>query len=130
MAVKQLVGIGAAAEEAENLFDVSFGNMANSVRQWSKQLGEQLKVSDTGLRQTAGSFKLFLDGFDLAPDKAAEMSKSLTKMAYDMSEPEESAVRGQHDQDPGRPCWRSRAIERVGVTVNNVTLGLRRKAGA
>lgn len=124
LAVKQLVSIGSAAEEAENLFDVSFGNMASSVREWSKQLGEQLKVSDTGLRQTAGSFKLFLDGFDLAPDKAAEMSKALTKMAYDMSSLRNLRFEDSLTKIQAALAGEVEPLRRIGVTVNDTTLRL------
>ncbi|MEN6334783.1 MAG: hypothetical protein ABFE01_11015, partial [Phycisphaerales bacterium] len=124
LAVKKIVGIGAAAEEAENLFDVSFGKMADSVRSWSKQLGDSLKVSDTGLRQTAGSFKLFLDGFDFAPEKAAAMSKALTTMAYDMSSLRNLRFEDSLTKLTAALAGEVEPMRRIGVTVNDNTVKL------
>lgn len=122
--VAGMIKIGSSAEEAENLFDVSFGKMSATVREWSKNLGDRLKVSDTGLRQTAGSFKLFLDGFDLGEDKATAMSQALTKMAYDMSSLRNLRFEDSLTKIQAALAGEVEPLRRLGVTVNDTTLRL------
>lgn len=83
--ITQIVRVGAAAEEAENLFEVSFGKMSDSVRAWSKEFAEFYKVSEYGARKTAGSFQLFLANMDMGADLARKMSLQLTDLAYNIS---------------------------------------------
>ena len=59
-----IVGIGAAtidaamsAVESENLFEVSFGGMADSARKWSEDLSDKLGSNQFELRRTSATLK-------------------------------------------------------------------------
>ena len=88
-----LLAIGGAAAkmamdavESENLFEVSFGNLAGSVRGWSQQLRDQLGLNEYELRKNAGTFFVMFDSMGIGKQAAVGMSEGLTKLAYDESQ--------------------------------------------
>lgn len=87
-----ILGIGAAATkmamdavESENLFEVSFGNMAESARTWSKDVSKSLKLNEYEVRKNAATYYVMLESMGLSSEKALGMSKSFTQLAYDMA---------------------------------------------
>lgn len=87
-----LVGIGTAAikaamdaQESENLFEVSMGNMAGAARAWSEDLRKQLGLNAYEVRKNVGTFYNMFDAMGLGSKSAYELSTGLTKLAYDMA---------------------------------------------
>jgi hypothetical protein len=74
-----------AAQEAENLVDVSFKGMADSVRAWSEEVGDSMRVSASEIRNQAATLNLMINSMGLAERASIEMSKNLTKLAYDLA---------------------------------------------
>ncbi len=87
-----LVGIGTAAikaameaQESENLFEVSMGEMAGAARAWSEDLRKQLGLNAYEVRKNVGTFYNMFDAMGLGSKSAYELSTGLTKLAYDMA---------------------------------------------
>jgi len=92
MIAKQIYDIGKAsvtmamnAIESENLFAVSMGKMSNSAAQWSKELGRTLGLNQYELRKNVATFNVMFTAMGINTDKAYELSKGLTQLAYDMA---------------------------------------------
>lgn len=98
-AAKKLGMIGAAAqvafglmarhamhiEEAENLFEVSFGNMADDVRAWSESVSDSLAMTAAQIREGAGVFAVMTQSMGLSEQAATSLSKNMTMLAADMA---------------------------------------------
>lgn len=124
-----LAGIGIASvkmamdvEEAENLFEVSMGSMADSTRRWSEEVADSLKVTAFGIRRMVSTFNVMLDSMGLAPEKAAAMSQSLTKLTYDMASfynlrPEEAFQKLQ-----AGISGEAEPLKRLGILINETTV--------
>jgi hypothetical protein len=87
-----ILAVGAAsikmamdAVESENLFAVSFGNMADAARDWSVTTSEALGLNQYELRRTSATLFTMFDSMGIAKEGAFEMSTSMTTLAYDMA---------------------------------------------
>jgi hypothetical protein len=87
-----IVGLGAAitkmameAVEDENLFEESMEGMTESARKWSEELRNQLGLNAYEVRKNVGVFNVMLGSMGLGTEKAYDMAKGLTLLAYDMS---------------------------------------------
>ncbi len=87
-----LLAIGGAAlkmamdaEESDNLFTVSMGNMAEAARRWSEEYGSALGLNRYRIRQMLGTFNVMLTSMGMGEQQALDMSKALAKLTYDMS---------------------------------------------
>lgn len=73
------------AQESENLFEVSMGNMARATRKWSDQMSKALGLNAFEVRKFVSTFNVMLESMGIAPAKTADMSKKLVELAYDMA---------------------------------------------
>ncbi|MAH48097.1 hypothetical protein CMI37_19900 [Candidatus Pacearchaeota archaeon] len=87
-----LAGVGVAslkmamdAVESENLFEVAMGGMADSAREWSEDLRDQLGLNSYELRKNVSVFNQMFTSMGLGADEAFEMSTGLTELANDMA---------------------------------------------
>lgn len=87
-----LLAIGAAstklameAEESENLFEVSMGNMAGAARKWSQDISSSLKLNEYEVRKNVATFNVMLGSMGLTEQQAYDMSAGMTQLAYDMA---------------------------------------------
>ena len=80
-----LVKLAANAEESENLFEVSLGNMAKDARKWSISLSRDLGISEYALRENVGIFKVMLESMGITSRGAYKMGAAMTELAYDMA---------------------------------------------
>lgn len=87
-----IVAVGASAvkasmsaKEAENLFDVSFGNMAANARAFSEQLANTFNRDPMDIRQYMGTFNIMLGSMKMGEKNAYDMAKGLTHLTYDIS---------------------------------------------
>jgi len=128
-AVVALAGIGIAsvkmamnAEESENLFVVSMGKMAASTRAWSEELSKALYLNQYEVRKNVSTFNVMFGSMGLATQAAADMSKGLTKLAYDMAsfynlKPEEAFLKLQ-----AGITGETEPLKRLGILVNETTV--------
>lgn len=82
---KQITQLAIDAVESQNLFTVSMGKMADASEQWAKQVSGDLGLYETEVKRFLGTFNVMLTSMEVAPEKAYDMSRSLTQLAYDMS---------------------------------------------
>jgi len=87
-----LLGIGVAsvkmamdAIESENLFEVSMKSMADSTRKWSKEISNSMGLNSFEVRKMVSTFNVMLKSMGLGAGEAAEMSKQMTQLAFDMA---------------------------------------------
>lgn len=87
-----ILAIGAASikmaadvVESENLFEVSFGGMADSAREWSERTAEALRLNQFELRQQAGTIFVMVESMGLGKDAALDMATGITELAGDMA---------------------------------------------
>lgn len=122
-------GIGAAvtkmamdAEESENLFEVSMGNMADATREWSEDLREELGLNEYETRKYASTFNVMLNSMGLGETAAYDMSKGLTELSYDMAsfynlKPEEAFQKLQ-----AGISGEIEPLKRLGILINENTI--------
>jgi|LSQX01.2.fsa_nt_gb alkylhydroperoxidase/carboxymuconolactone decarboxylase family protein YurZ len=80
-----LFKLGSDAIEAEQLFSVSMGRMADSTRAWSEDLSRRLKVNDYEIREMVGTFNVMFTAMGVGTAASASMSKALTELVQDMA---------------------------------------------
>lgn len=81
---KQAAQASIDAAEMESAFDVVFGNMSGSVRQWAEETGNAMGRSTQEIERGALAFQE-LFGKALDPAKATEMSKQFAVLTQDLS---------------------------------------------
>lgn len=82
---KESVQMAVSAVESENLFSVSMGKMAGAAREWSQALGKSLGLNEYELRKNIATFNVMFTAMGMGANKAFEMAKGLTQLAYDFS---------------------------------------------
>jgi hypothetical protein len=82
---KALFEAASAAEESENLFAVSFGNMADEARAWSVELAAATGQNEFELRKNSATLFVMMESMGVATEAAYEMATSLTALAGDMA---------------------------------------------
>lgn len=116
-----LIKFASDAEESENLFTESMGDMAKSTRKWSNELSKALGLNAFEIRKMVSTFNIMLKSMGIGGEKAAEMSKGLTLLANDMAsffnlKPEEAFQKLQSgitgEVEP---------LKRLGIIVNETT---------
>lgn len=118
---KSMLEAGMNAVESENLFEVSFGNMANQARKWSEDMGKSLGLNRYAIRENAATLYVMMNSMGLTTKKSYEMSTGLTQLAYDMAsfynlKPEEafeklrSGIAGETEP-----------LKQLGIIVNETT---------
>jgi hypothetical protein len=82
---KASIDMATNAVESENLFGVAMGKMADETAKWSKDISSSLGLNEFEIRKNVGTFNVVLNSMGVGAEKAAEMSKALTNLAYDFS---------------------------------------------
>jgi hypothetical protein len=77
--------LGLDAVESENLFEVSFGKMADSARTWSEELADSLGLNEFALRNQSAQLFTMFESMGLATSQAFEMSTAMTELSLDMA---------------------------------------------
>lgn len=83
--VKQSMISGMDTIESESLFETSLDNMADSAREWSENLSEQLGLNAIELRKNVGVLYTMTTSMGIADDTAYDVSTNLVKLAEDMA---------------------------------------------
>lgn len=71
--------------ESQNLFNVAMGQYASEAREYAESVSDALGIDPAEWMQNQGLFMTLSTGFGIAGDSAAEMSKNLTQLGYDLS---------------------------------------------
>jgi hypothetical protein len=117
-----LMRLSANAIESENLVKESFGGMLESANTWSKGLSSALGLNEYEVRRQAATFNVMFNSMGLAENKAFDMSKGLTKLAYDMSSfynlrPEEA-----FEKLSAGITGEAEPLKRLGILINEETI--------
>jgi hypothetical protein len=73
------------AQEAVNLYKISFGEMTNVVDDWSKTMNNKYKLNETNLKKYAGNFNLILQNMGFDAKQSSKISTDLVSRAIDIS---------------------------------------------
>ena len=71
--------------EALNLFDVSMGDASSAALEYAETVQDLMGIDVQDWVEAQGSFNQLLEGYGIADAKAAQMSKQLTQLGYDLS---------------------------------------------
>ena len=71
-------------ERTENMFEATFGGMADAARTWSEQTASALTLSADDVRVTMARFNELASSMDLSGASALMMSKGLTQLTLDL----------------------------------------------
>lgn len=83
--IKDSIMSGMNAIESDNLFETSLGNMADSVRSWSNEIGEALGLDSVAMRKNTGVIYNMTTSMGLAEQNALKMSKGISLLTEDMA---------------------------------------------
>ncbi len=82
---KECINLGSDLAEVQNVVDVSFKTMNESVNQFAENAIEQFGLSQTVTKKYMGTFGAMSKAFGFAEKDAFEMSKTLTGLAGDVA---------------------------------------------
>ncbi len=110
------------AEESENLFIVSMGNMEKSGRDFSESLREQFGLNAYAVRENLGMLNQMLVSMGLNEQAAFDMASGMTQLAYDMAsffnlKPEEA-----FEKLRAGITGEAEPLKRLGIIVNETTI--------
>lgn len=110
------------AVESENLFEVSLGESADSVRAWSENLRSQLGLNAYEVRKQAGTFYVMLESMGLTREAAEGMSKDFSMLAYDMASFYNLEVEDAFMKLQAGITGEIEPLKRLGIVVNENTI--------
>ena len=130
-----LLGVGAAgiafsgwttksamdAIEAANLFEVTFDKNAKAANAWSENLAKTYRRNVYSARQYMGDFAAVLKPV-LGSDQAYEMSKGLTKLAYDLESFRNIPIDEVITRLQSGMAGETEAVRRLGMDLSDTTL--------
>lgn len=82
---KGAINMASALEEVQNVVDVTFGNMAGSVNQFSKNALQEFGLSELSAKKFTSTMGAMLKSSGMAGDGVAGMSMEVTKLTADMA---------------------------------------------
>lgn len=82
---KSSIQMASALEEVQNVVDVTFGNMAGSVNQFSKDALKSFGLSELSAKKFTSTMGAMLKSSGLVGDKVAGMSMDVVKLTADMA---------------------------------------------
>lgn len=83
--VDQAIEYASNLTEVQNLVDVSFGQSAQKVNEWSKTTLEAFGLNELSAKQYAGTMGAMLKSSGLAGEKVDEMAMKITELSGDMA---------------------------------------------
>ena len=118
---KESIGLAMDAIESESLFANSMGKMTNQALKWSKDLSKSLGLNEYELRKNVGTFNVMFTAMGIGAEKAFELSRGLTQLAYDMASfynlrPEEA-----FDKLRAGITGETEPLKRLGILVDEAT---------
>lgn len=83
--VDQAIEYASNLTEVQNVVDVSFGQSAQKVNEWSKTTLEAFGLNELSAKQYAGTMGAMLKSSGLAGEKVDEMAMKITELSGDMA---------------------------------------------
>jgi len=83
--MKKAVSSFASLQETTNLFNVTFEKNQKEMNDWVRNMKSKLGVAREDLMKFSGSFSMVAKGMGISTEKAKELSKEFTQMAFDIS---------------------------------------------
>lgn len=120
------VGVGlfkmaADAVESENLFSEVMEDMADSTREWSEGLRDQLGLNDFEIRKMTSTLFLMTNAMGIQKDAALDMSKRLTELAFDMASFRNLRVEEAFEKITAGITGEAEPLKRIGILVNEAS---------
>lgn len=84
-AVKSAVDYASDLVEVQNVVDVTFGNMAEDINQWSQTTSNAFGISELTAKQYSSTLGAMMKSGGLAGDTMRNMSINMTQLAADMA---------------------------------------------
>ena len=84
-AVKSAVDYASDLVEVQNVVDVTFGNMAEDINQWSQTTSSAFGISELTAKQYSSTLGAMMKSGGLAGDTMKNMSINMTQLAADMA---------------------------------------------
>lgn len=109
-------------EEAENLFQVSFGNMANNARAWSEELGAAVGRSAASIRESAGTFNVMASSMGFSEQAAFDLAKSMTQLTMDVSSFYNLRHEEAFEKLSAGITGEAEPLKRLGILINETTV--------
>lgn len=108
--------------ESENLFEVSFKNMATQAREWSKDTSDALGLNEFELRKNSAQLFTMASSMGVATQEAYKVSTGITKLSSDMASfyntTDEDAFGALRSGLTGE----AEPLKRFGIIVNETTI--------
>ena len=79
------VSIASDLDEVQNLVDVTFGESAKKINEWSKDLATGFGIGELQAKQFAGTLGAMTKSMGLTDEAVYDMSTNLTQLAGDMA---------------------------------------------
>jgi|GEM_PF-5628462 len=79
----KMAQLAISAQEYENLFTVTMGNMAEAGRAWTTRISKDLGVYRSELRRNVGAMNAFLRAMGVGEQQAYDMATSLVQLSLD-----------------------------------------------
>ncbi len=117
-----IIGAAMNAVESENLFQVSFGGMADAARDWSEQVSEALKVNEYELRRNSATLFTMFESMGLAKQGAFDMSTGLTQLSLDMASFYNLRPDEAFDKLRAGIVGESEPLKRLGILIDETTV--------
>lgn len=84
-ATKQAINYASDLQEVQNVVDVSFGSMANSVNEWANGTLNSVGLNELTAKRFAGTMGAMLKSSGLTGEAVTDMSMRITELAGDMA---------------------------------------------
>lgn len=82
---KSCIELGSALAEVQNVVDVTFGAMAETINHFARDALEQFGLSETSAKKYTSTLGAMLKSMGIATNQAAEMSMEMAGLAADMA---------------------------------------------
>lgn len=82
---KEAIELGSDLEEVQNVVDVTFETMSDSVNKFAKDAQKSAGLSEKMAKQYVGTFGAMADSFGFTEQEAYEMSTALTQLTGDVA---------------------------------------------
>lgn len=115
------INLAMEAVESENLFEESFGGMADTARKWSDDLSESLGLNAYELRRNSGMFYVMADAMGLTEEASFDMSTNLTELAADMASFYNIDIDTAIEKLRGGITGEAEGLKQFGIIVNETT---------
>lgn len=83
--IKKSIEFASDLAEVQNVVDVTFGESANEINEWSKAALKAYGLNELSAKKYVGTMGAMLTSTGIANDKIAEMSKTMVALAGDMA---------------------------------------------